>query len=86
MPSARQQLKEIQEQTRRFRYIIAEPHRTGSITDTDHTQEWVTHCDVGTHNQHEKVTITGEVQRSKSAAEENVAAFALLWLTNKGLI
>ena len=84
MSSARQQLKEFQERTRRFTYKIAEPQRTGSISDTEHAQEWVTYWDVQTPNQ--RMTLYGAISRSKTAAEENAAASALLWLNSQGLI
>ena len=84
MTGARQQLKEYQERTRRFTYRITEPQRTGAISDTENSQEWFTYCEVETPSQ--KMTITGAVQKSKSAAEETAAAYALLWLSNQGLI
>lgn len=84
MAGARQQLKEFQERTRRFTYRIAEPRRTGAVSDTENSQEWFTYCEVETHNQ--RISLTGAVQKSKSAAEENAAAYVLHWLTNQGLI
>jgi hypothetical protein len=84
MTSARQQLKEIQERTRRFRYRIQEPQRTGNVSDTENNQEWITYCEVEVQGQ--RIPVRGEIQKSKSAAEETAAAYALHWLTNHGLI
>ena len=84
MTSARQQLKEIQERTRGFTYQIAEPQRTGSISDTEHTQEWFTHCDVWTRSK--QMRLPGAISRSKSGAEEKASESALFWLTSQGLI
>ena len=83
MSSARQKLKELQERTRRFTYIIAEPQRTGSISDTESAQEWITYCNVQTHSQ--LMRINGEKSRSKSGAEEKAAEYALFWINSQNL-
>lgn len=81
MSSARQQLKETRERTPGLRYHIAEPQRTHSVSDTEHSQEWITSCEVEACGK--RVVLAGVMQRSKSAAEESAALFALHWLRNE---
>ena len=83
MSSGRQKLKELQERTRWFTYTIAEPQRTGSISDTEAAQEWITYCNVQTHNQ--LIRIDGEKSGSKSGAEEKAAEFAFFWINSQNL-
>jgi len=81
MTGSRQQLKETRERTPGLRYHIAEPQRTRTASDTEQNQEWITYCEVQACGK--RAVLPGMVQRSKSAAEESAALFALHWLRNE---